>query len=566
MRSMLVPLLTTTKDLLGAFEQIHDRLRSTQGLHPPEALDELLEFISAAIEERAPVPHHVSVAEASYYIAQLRSLRVGDSAADVRGAAFNAFIHSRFRRGLGIYLTPDPVVEAAISVLPPGRNATVCDPACGSGSFLLKVSQHWHGLGNGATGTLIANDISARMLRIAQVNLSGQGFDTRFSSQDAFAGLGGEGLCDLIYTNPPFGIRLPNLNQYVGVPRPLQAVPELLFLWRCLELLRPGGKVAIVLPNSVLNSKRLSDARASVCELGEVEGAIKFPSETFAVTGTQSNVSLVFMRRYVHQQEARRNIRFPVETVVNVGYDSTGRLKAGSDVQAAVLRLKTSERQPLTLVKASESLSKVYGNGSLVQSPSGRSVKRLGDLVDLASNGTTPPKAAYGREGQFIIKVGNLTGSGIDWLARENNRVSLTWGRRRKLLTVQAGDVLLTSSAHSPIYIGKKVDVVDHIPNFVGTSVTFVGEIMLLRCNSKVDPFVLAAILRCERVGAQLRSLVRGQTAHLYPEDVQEIAFPSKLLAWAIPVASLLRDEAARSKALIGARRKVLLALDEVPF
>jgi type I restriction enzyme M protein len=71
------------------------------------------------------------------------------------------------------------------------------------------------------------------------------------------------------------------------------------------------------------------------------------------------------------------------------------------------------------------------------------------------------------------------------------------------------------------VYIAKKVDIVTAIPPEVGGKASFVGEVMLLRPDpERVDPFVLLAYLRLPSVTKEIQLLIRGQTAHLYPDDV----------------------------------------------
>ena len=149
----------------------------------------------------------------------------------------------------------------------------------------------------------------------------------------------------------------------------------------------------------------------------------------------------------------------------------------------------------------------------------------------------------------FILKVGNLTGRGIDWEPRDRNFVSVAESVRRvksQKLTVREGDILLTSSAHAARYIAKKVDVVAHIPQDY-KDLTFVGELIRLRPKGETDPFVLLASLRHPRVREDLQACVRGQTAHLNPSDLLEVVVPCDLLSPdqdIVRASDLLRREA----------------------
>lgn len=113
---------------------------------------------------------------------------------------------------------------------------------------------------------------------------------------------------------------------------------------------------------------------------------------------------------------------------------------------------------------------------------------------------------------------------------------------------VRRGDIVLTSSAHSPVYIAKKVDIITDVPEWVGGKASFVGEVMLVRAKQdRVSPMLLLAYLRQPAVAAQIQEMVRGQTAHLHPEDLASLPIPESVLDasedWQ-RVEALLREEA----------------------
>jgi type I restriction enzyme M protein len=135
----------------------------------------------------------------------------------------------------------------------------------------------------------------------------------------------------------------------------------------------------------------------------------------------------------------------------------------------------------------------------------------------------------------FIVKVGNHTGHGIDWKPRERNFISLAEAERRRhgknQLTLRRGDIVLTSSAHSPRYIAKKVDIVAEIPSFVNGDASFVGEVMRLRVQEgAADPYLLLAFLRAPKTTERLQRMIRGQTAHLMPDDVLDLEVPESVV------------------------------------
>ncbi|MCZ0931713.1 MAG: hypothetical protein OXJ52_00955, partial [Oligoflexia bacterium] len=90
---------------------------------------------------------------------------------------------------------------------------------------------------------------------------------------------------------------------------------------------------------------------------------------------------------------------------------------------------------------------------------------------------------------------------------------------------------LLTAAAHNIVYIEKKSDMFLLSPSFINKDVTFVGEIMLLRPNiEKINPFLLLAFLKHPETIKKIQAMVRGQTAHLYPNDLGKLVVPDRIL------------------------------------
>ena len=80
------------------------------------------------------------------------------------------------------------------------------------------------------------------------------------------------------------------------------------------------------------------------------------------------------------------------------------------------------------------------------------------------------------------------------------------------------------------LYIGKKVDIVTRIPDWVGGEASLVGEVMLIRPDPRhVDPFVLLAYLRAPGTMEKIQKMIRGQTAHLHPTDMLSLDIPASV-------------------------------------
>jgi len=354
------------------------------------------------------------------------------------------------------------------------------------------------------------------------------------------------GQFDYVATNPPFGVSIDSrsidLSQYLtgkdehGYPLKKQQ-SEIVFLERCLQLLKPGGRLAIVLPKSALTNVRLDVSRQRLGKLGFVYAAFSLPPETFAAYGTQTNTVVLFAERFNPRAE-KKTTNVTVATLANVGYDLTTRPRDGSqltDLHHVLQAALQGKKSPFVEVYRDVPINDTFTLFSSL-GPSRRSQikgKRLCDVAEIRT-GRTPARSAYVDQGLFIIKVGNLTGAGVDWSPRDRNFVDEHEARKRsqrQTFIIERHDIVLTSSAHSPVYIAKKIDIVTKIPSWVGGQATFVGEVMLIRANATlVDPFSLLAFLRHPSTVEQIQRMIRGQTAHLHSEDIGNLIIPDDVL------------------------------------
>ena len=480
---------------------------------------------------------------------------------DTRSAALNEIILGDLRKGLGIFPTPDVVARMIVETVSPSYSSRIFDPACGTGTFLIEVVRCWKKLdSNEANRSVWGVDKNARMLLLSELNLGHNKHikfrrelaDSLYQTPSTLFKELKEGF-DYIFTNPPFGISLDrnkhNLtlfetckDQNNNIVKRQQS--EVVFTEQCIKYLKPGGVLAIVLPRSVVTNLSLQNARLVLSELGYLEVVVNLPPETFCLSGTQTNTVVLILRRYKTNAEKSEPISVVCANIDNVGFDSTGRIRDGNQLEGLPTVLTNAMNGNITenYVSLLPETPKKLSITSLPDLLSGRmnilatknkNFIAMKELVKLASNGKTPGRANYSNNGLFLVKVGNLTGHGINWEARDRNYVSGAeeFNRRDNIrLMLKQGDILLTSSAHSPIYIAKKVDIVGQIPEWIGGNSSFVGEVMMIRVNDEVDPIVLIAYLRLPSIRQQIQSMIRGQTAHLHPRDILELLVPKALI------------------------------------
>jgi type I restriction enzyme, S subunit len=149
----------------------------------------------------------------------------------------------------------------------------------------------------------------------------------------------------------------------------------------------------------------------------------------------------------------------------------------------------------------------------------------LNSLCKEIDTGSTPEKNQYSKNGYPILKMGCLTNYGMNWSKIEY--VVDAHFQKSKKFTVKEDDVFFTSSAHAREHIGKKVDIVSKIPLSFIKDLSFVAEIMKISPKrNKINPYYLWAFLQTEISHKIFLNCIRGQTAHIYPKDIEKIDIP----------------------------------------
>lgn len=225
------------------------------------------------------------------------------------------------RAELGQFFTPRAIVDTSLGILrdlgAEIAGANVCDPACGPGEWL-------QGALDAGAGQALGIDCDPAM--IGRWSESGLAADARcrlMVGDGLTPALGLAGTADIVLGNPPFGAELPDsreealcdlarhyrLTKRGGQPR-LFASPsaaeierirrfptEVLFLERFVEICRPDGWVAIVLPEGLFANRRWRHAREWLLGETTVHVVAALPRITFRAHATSARTCLMLMQR-----------------------------------------------------------------------------------------------------------------------------------------------------------------------------------------------------------------------------------------------------------------------------
>lgn len=527
--------------------EIHSILRSADNLRPDEAFDELVklyalwlhvgpvDFAQARAEEPGLRLSQGAFERATERLGPLLVEGRSDTGADL----FQELADVGVRAGLGQYFTPAPVARAMAAYLTPTAGETWIDPFCGSGLLLGQIA-------TAASGDvrLFAIDRDPRVLRLAALEsemhhpssplsaIQGNALSPRAQLMDLL-GAPPEGF-DGVVTNPPFGAdvhrddheRYDDFQLKSNGSTPL----EILGLERSIDFLRPGGRIGIVLPQSIVSNRSCAAVRAHLLRHCRVDAVLSLPPATFGPFRGVGKAVVVFATRRPARPH-RTATAFAVAR--EIGWDGTGRHTGEEDITATALALRRAGADGVVAIEDDEALARnLTPEWHLRPQVEGSPLREL--TVSIFT-GRTPGRAAY-TEGEAdlatayrVLKVGDLTGAGINWSPGDRSHAAFSRSVVNKLLAIN--DLALTAAAHHPRYIGAKVDIVDLIPPEYGERVLPSAEVMVIRPDeAKIDPIVLLLWLRSQDGRAALQACVTGQTAHLYADDVAQIVVPRGVL------------------------------------
>ncbi|WP_316898183.1 class I SAM-dependent DNA methyltransferase [Pseudodesulfovibrio indicus] len=237
--------------------------------------------------------------------------------ADVKGAIYEGLLEknaSEVKSGAGQYFTPRPLIQTIVEVLRPQIGETICDPACGTGGFLLAAYEFMKGQSQDKElqrklreETFTGVDIVDEVVRLCAMNLYLNGIGNGFSpvaQGDALASRGSSEYT-LILTNPPFGKK--SSYKVVGADGQLSTEKEnyerddflfttsnkqLNFLQHILSTLAVDGRAGVVLPDNVLfeAGQAGEGLRKKLLESCNFHTLLRLPTGIFYKPGVKANV------------------------------------------------------------------------------------------------------------------------------------------------------------------------------------------------------------------------------------------------------------------------------------
>jgi type I restriction enzyme M protein len=317
--------------------------------------------------------------EALRYVLNALDFSLMDAESDPIGDAFEVFVGSESRGNSGQFFTPRSVTSLLVEALDPRLGETVLDPACGAGGFLTSVCAHLSR--QGATKSQISENAAENLFGIDKDSYLTQlatmhvalltGAHPRIFCGDSIALQNGKASLreelpvdgvDVLLTNPPFGAKIVSATPDImlrfdlarrwahtkaGSFEPSNVMqknvpPQVLFVERCLTLLRTGGRLGMVLPESVLSNKSYRHVVEYLLRHSTIQGVIGMPEALFKTSGkggTHTKTCLLVAVKKSAQSPNRSNKVFMAEAKW-CGQDSRARVIPNNDLPTVAANFK----------------------------------------------------------------------------------------------------------------------------------------------------------------------------------------------------------------------------------
>ncbi|MCY3787133.1 MAG: N-6 DNA methylase [bacterium] len=524
----------------------------------------------------------VDTASLAHIVGELQNYSLMDSDRDAVGEAFEVFVGPTLRGAEGQFFTPRNVVKMVVDMLDPRPGEMIIDPACGSGGFLIRALEAvWtaldaQGAGKGWSDAVLERErreVATRCLRgiekdtfLAKVTkaymaIMGDGRSGVFCANSLEPPeRWGErlresiklGAFDVVVTNPPFGSKIkisdkqiieqfdlghkwvggrtdePRLTDALHANRP----PQLLFLERCVQLLRPGGRLGVVLPESMVGNPSYRFVMRWLADRMQIRAVVALPEPLFKTSGkggTHTKVcAVIATKQGGDATSSGEEERLFLSDVRWCGHDSRGnptiRMADGEArvldevplIAPLFLRHTTGEALPPSRlahqldrgqIRSQIYVPKYYDprlQSAATRLRATHELLRIGDLADSGllniATGVEPGKMAYGTGPIPFIRTSDIS----NWEIKADPKHCVSesvYRQHQSKCELQPGDVLMVRDG--TYLIGTSALITEH-----DGPMLFQSHIFRLRLTdtTTIDPYLFFAALNSEFVMQQVRA------------------------------------------------------------
>jgi len=481
----------------------------------------------------------------------LRRFNYESEEQDPLSELYQVFVSNEVRGREGQFFTPTEAVRWLVEAIDPKAGEKIIDPACGAGSFLSYAARHLraqgadskrivaslHGIEKDRYLADLANTHIA-LTSIESANVVCADSIERRTESGAPIPFKLDGQFDVVLTNPPFGAKIK-----VGTDSSLRSfdlahkwtrrkgeqiftrsnelakspTPQILFLELCIRLLKEGGRMGLVLPESMISNSGSGYVVQYLLEHMDLESVVGMPESLFKTSGrggTHTKTCLLIARRRERKKKSVSTI-FMAEAKW-CGHDSRGNKIPRNDIPEILknfrkkkidsasslgYRVKPQEISNFVLAPRYYEPSSALGLAALSETHNLLLVK---DLVDMGvlefSTGTEVGKLAYGTGDIPFVRTSDISNWEIKLDAKHGVSEEIYQSTASKL-DVREGDILMVRDGTYLIGTCGYISKYDE-------RIVYQSHIYKIRTKDRrvISPFLLLAALSSKPVIAQIQS------------------------------------------------------------
>jgi type I restriction enzyme M protein len=483
----------------------------------------------------------------------LSTIDLLDPMNDPLSELYQTFVGSEVRGADGQFFTPTEAVKWLVEAISPQPGEKIIDPACGAGSFLSFAARHLRkkqnnleAVNNSVYGiekdkylaTLANTHIALTTLRKSNVHCG-----------DSIERVGDDGLTipfelderfDVVFANPPFGSKIKigsdiakrafelsykwkkskDSGRYVKTETVIaNPTPQVLFLELCIKLLRPGGRLGIVVPESMISSSTSGHVVQYLLDRTDLLAVVGMPENLFKTSGrggTHTKTCLLVARKKRKEGMPSKDAIFMAEAKW-CGHDSRGNIIPHNDLPTILANYLSAKKSTLgsTLgYKIAENDIVNFVLAPRYYDPASKEVLRdlyqshdLLKISDLVSDGVLEfstgdeiGKLSYGTGTIPFIRTSDIS----NWEIKTDQKHGVSeeiYSQYAEKQDVRESDILMVRDGTYLIgtcaYISK-----------YNTKMLYQSHLYKIRVKKPevISPYLLLAALSCKQVASQIQS------------------------------------------------------------
>jgi len=473
---------------------------------------------------------------------------------DPFGDLYEVFVSTGVREEEGQFFTPQNGVELLISLVKPKAGDKIIDPASGAGGFLSSAFQFL--ANNNVSNKDIVSSLYGiekdsylaklaatriAMMSLAECNIQCGDSLAWINEKNEPLKIKDKGCFDIVLTNPPFGKNIVSTTKEIqksfelgfdwkfdaesnsfqrNGKLQLNVPPQVLFVEKCINLLKEGGRLGMVVPESLITSKSYSYVVDYMRSKGDFQAILGMPEDFFKTSGkggTHTKACLILFVKDTKKKSEIDNI-FMAEAKW-CGHDSRGRNIEQDDLPTILTNYQKFEngkkfnQGKLGYVVATKDienniLSPRYYNpaikNSLESVKDTHDIVRFGDLVNQGvielKTGNEAGKLAYGTGEIPFVRTSDIS----NWEIKLDPKHGLSeeiYQLYAKKQDVKEGDILMVKDGTYLIGTCAMVSKYD-------AKIVYQSHLYKIRVIDKkvISPFILLAVLSSAPVQEQIKS------------------------------------------------------------